>query len=207
MTLLELLIVLIVMVGLLAIAWPSLSRPLADDGLRRAAGVLREEIGLARKEAMQRGQPIVMRLELRTGRGSVAAWQQLISERTDLAPRRASTRSGGSNSRDADHPAAVESERMRHFDLPESVEVVAVTDLLSESNQLLPEPEIASGSAWLVFLPDGRSTSRSIVLIDRDRGRQLELRYDAVAGLAELGRVGRVASPLTDEATGLEGTR
>ena len=71
-SLLELMIVLVVMVGLLAIAWPNMQRPLRRTTLNEAAQVLREAIDEGRYEAITTGQAIFVQMqqgnhEVRTG--------------------------------------------------------------------------------------------------------------------------------------------
>ena len=71
-SLLELMIVLVVMVGLLAIAWPNMQRTLRRTTLNEAAQVLREAIDEGRYEAITSGKPIFVQMqqgnhEVRTG--------------------------------------------------------------------------------------------------------------------------------------------
>ncbi len=71
-SLLELMIVLVVMVGLLAIAWPNMQRTLRRTTLNEAAQVLREAIDEGRYEAITTGKPIFVQMqqgnhEVRTG--------------------------------------------------------------------------------------------------------------------------------------------
>ncbi len=71
-SLLEVLIVLMIMVGLLAIAWPNMQRPLRRATLNEAAQVLREAIDEGRHEAITTGEPIFVQMqqgnhEVRTG--------------------------------------------------------------------------------------------------------------------------------------------
>ncbi len=71
-SLLEVMIVLVIMVGLLAIAWPNMQRPLRRATLNEAAQVLREAIDEGRHEAITTGEPIFVQMqqgnhEVRTG--------------------------------------------------------------------------------------------------------------------------------------------
>ena len=71
-SLLELMIVLVVMVGLLAIAWPNMQRTLRRTTLNEAAQVLHEAIDDGRYEAITTGKPIFVQMqqgnhEVRTG--------------------------------------------------------------------------------------------------------------------------------------------
>ncbi len=70
-SLLELIIVLVVMVSLLAIAWPSLQRPLQRTSLNEAAQTLRSAIDDCRYQAISTGSPIFV--QLRQGQEVVRA--------------------------------------------------------------------------------------------------------------------------------------
>ena len=63
-SLIELIIVLVVMTGLLAIVWPNLQRPLRRSAISQAAGALRESIDQARYRALTAGQVWLVRLEV-----------------------------------------------------------------------------------------------------------------------------------------------
>jgi prepilin-type N-terminal cleavage/methylation domain-containing protein len=63
-TLLELIIVLVLMVILLAIVWPSLSQPLQRSTTEQAARQLVEDLARARFNAIQSGRTMVFRYEL-----------------------------------------------------------------------------------------------------------------------------------------------
>lgn len=77
-SLLELMIVLVVLVGLLALAWPSLSRPLANSDLQQAATQLRTHLAAARLSAMQSGEPVLVRIEHGAGILTYASWHQTM---------------------------------------------------------------------------------------------------------------------------------
>lgn len=63
-SLLELMIVLVVIAGLLALAWPNLQRPLKRAGLSQATQQLREVIDESRYQAISKGTPVFIRLKL-----------------------------------------------------------------------------------------------------------------------------------------------
>ncbi len=85
-TLLELMIVLALMVGLLAIAWPNMQKSMNRTTLQEAAQVLREAIDEGRHEAIATGKPIFIQMqndhhELRSG-----AFESFESETSEMAP-------------------------------------------------------------------------------------------------------------------------
>lgn len=61
-TLIELIIVLVIMVGALAIAWPNLQKPLGRVKLDEASQTLREAIDESRHRAIRQNQSILIRL-------------------------------------------------------------------------------------------------------------------------------------------------
>ena len=77
-SLLELLIVLTVLVGLLAIAWPSLSKRLANSDLLEAGNQLRTQLSEARLLAIQSGEPVIVRIECNSGMITFANWHQAM---------------------------------------------------------------------------------------------------------------------------------
>ena len=77
-SLLELLIVLTILVGLLAIAWPSLSKPLANSDLLEAGNQLRTQLSEARLLAIQSGEPVIVRIECNSGMITFANWHQAM---------------------------------------------------------------------------------------------------------------------------------
>lgn len=77
-SLLELLIVLGVMVGLAAIAWPSLRRPLADSSTLQAARELAEFIADGRAEALSKGQPVFVQFTARQSEIFWGDWQSIV---------------------------------------------------------------------------------------------------------------------------------
>ena len=62
-SLLELMIVLVLMVSLLAIAWPNMQRPLRRTTLNEAAQILREAIDEGRYQAITTGCPIFVQMQ------------------------------------------------------------------------------------------------------------------------------------------------
>lgn len=79
-SLLELLIVLSVMVGVVGVAFPRLTRPLAESEVQRAAGGVREVVGDCRQTASFFGQPLVMRLDAESDEVVWGDWAGVIGE-------------------------------------------------------------------------------------------------------------------------------
>jgi len=62
-TLLEILLVLVLLVGILAIVWPAVGRSLASNDLRQGARSLRDALAEARRLATDSGEPVLVRIE------------------------------------------------------------------------------------------------------------------------------------------------
>ncbi|MBM3966161.1 MAG: prepilin-type N-terminal cleavage/methylation domain-containing protein [Planctomycetes bacterium] len=109
-SLLEMMIVLVVMVGILAIAWPNLQKPLRRAGLSQATQKLREAIDESRYQAMTTGTPVF--IQLRQGESEVRSGglDAFATDESDL------TASGGnfgeSNSFDATNAVSTESQSL-----------------------------------------------------------------------------------------------
>lgn len=127
-SLLELIIVLMVMIGLLAIAWPNLQRPLRRNSLNESAQTLRVAIDESRYQAITAGGPMFVRL--RQGYGIIEAGT-FESFSNDLAaldmPRSAGPNESGKNL--ANGALASQSNRIAKistWQLPESVVIESV---------------------------------------------------------------------------------
>lgn len=84
-SLLELLIVLSVMVGIVGIAFPRLTRPLAESEVQRAAADFRDHLVDCRQTAVLSGRPLVLRLERGTGAYVWGEWGAVLAEDTGLS--------------------------------------------------------------------------------------------------------------------------
>ena len=143
-SLLELMIVLVLMVGLLAIAWPNMQRSLRRTTLNEAAQTLREAIDEGRHEAIVTGRPVFVQMqqgnhEVRTGSFANFANDEDISGTfgnefaTEVAPSRPSP----SSSLPQQQESHLESKSPRKWRLPESVVIAEVNwtnDAIFESD-------------------------------------------------------------------------
>lgn len=82
---LELLIVLAIMVGVAALSFPRLTRPLAESDAHRAANHLRDAITECRQSAALGGQPLFMRLESQQSQVEWGGWTELLAGEFDDA--------------------------------------------------------------------------------------------------------------------------
>lgn len=77
-SLLELMLVLVVMIGVMALVWPAVARSVASSEIRDAARQLRERLVEARREAMDSGQPVLVRISPGGRFVKSAAWREAI---------------------------------------------------------------------------------------------------------------------------------
>ncbi len=137
-SLLELMIVLVLMVGLLAIAWPNMQRSLRRTTLNEAAQTLREAIDEGRHEAIVTGRPVFVQMqqgnhEVRTGsfanfandEDSLGSFGNELA--TEVVPSRASP-----SSLTQQQESQLDSKSPRKWRLPESV-VIAEVNWTSDS--------------------------------------------------------------------------
>lgn len=82
-TLLELIIVLLVMVGMLAVVWPNLSRPLQRTSLDEAAQMVRDAIDESRYQSALRGAPYFVLLQEGSGQLFSGSFESFLSSNSD----------------------------------------------------------------------------------------------------------------------------
>lgn len=84
-SLLELMIVLVIMVGILAVVWPNLRKPLESSAVREAAQIVRDAIDSARYQAAIEGEITFVRLQAAGVEVTSGSFASFLSEpETDL---------------------------------------------------------------------------------------------------------------------------
>jgi len=219
-SLLELLIVLAVMVGIVAVAFPRLTRPLAESEVQRAASGLRDTIVECRQAAAFFGQPLVMRLQSGGDQIVWGDWAEVIGEDWGLVvdtDGSDSTSAGLSTSMppsgSAGNAIAFDG-RPRRSALPFGMVVEAVHWVTRGGpGDELPDSVLmgdaagggfsrGSGQRWYVaFLPSGRCRDCVIVVQDLATGMRAGLEIDAVTGLSRITRLPASTAALLTQAT------
>ena len=163
-SLLELLIVLAVMAGLAAVVFPSLTRPLAENEIGRAAASVRDMIAQCRSEAVLRQELQLIRFEANSSLVNWGDWQSLIADQ--------------------------ENNESRSLGLPDGIVIAQVA---SANETLLSETNVTSGAQiwYLPCLPTGQTKDSRIVLQDELSGARCVLHVD---GLLRMMRVERLQS-------------
>ncbi len=123
-SLLELIIVLMVMISLLAIVWPSLQRPLGRTSLSEAAQTLRSAIDDSRYLAITTGTPMFVGLRQGDGVLRAGSFDSFVNTESDLTASLSSSLqpSNVKQPNDGSVQAATQS-ALRTWKLPESVVV------------------------------------------------------------------------------------
>lgn len=191
-SLLELIIVLMVMVSLLAIAWPNLQRPLQRTSLSEAAQTLRSAIDDSRYQAITTGTPVFV--QLRQGKATVqsGSFDSFMSDETDLATKGSSLQPATIKQpmkNPSNQPLQGSSKpEIRTWTLPDSVVISDVHWTLepppeefglseSPSDSLAPVPEvqsdamIANGMEDAASLYGGAGQTWWLPLVANGRGR------------------------------------
>jgi Tfp pilus assembly protein FimT len=167
-SLLELLIVLSVMVGVVAVAFPRLTRPLAESEVQRAAGGVREVVGDCRQTASFFGQPLVMCLKAGSDEVVWGDWAGVIGEdwgsgvADDVAegrqsPSMAPEDSGQTGRTSGGNPITFDG-KPRRYRLPYGMVVEAVHWATRGDDDELPESVVIGGSGDDMVGPGGRLT-------------------------------------------------
>ena len=146
-TLIELIIVLVIMVGALAIAWPNLQKPLGRVKLDEASQTLREAIDESRHQAIRQNQSILIRLRkgaTEVQSGSIDSFAEQLGNETGST----SGTVGISQSQSVRGDVAIE-EEPHVWKLPEDVVVVNVerTDDVPALDETSYASSVMRGSA------------------------------------------------------------
>lgn len=95
-TLLELIIVLLVMVGMLAVVWPNLARPLQRTSLDEAAQMVRDAIDESRYQSALRGAPYFVLLQAGSGQLFSGSFESFLNSDSEAdSPPMSGGTSGG----------------------------------------------------------------------------------------------------------------
>lgn len=199
-SLLELLIVLAVIAGLMAIAWPNLRRPLNETPLTQAAANLRELFDECRYQAVLRGEMTMIRLQFDSGELRLGTWEKLLASQLQQAGSATSEPTGSAEPPDPSSTNQLGKRKTQvaldyRFQLPEGIVVDEVawgiTDSRAEQESDTTQlPESNSAEFWYVpFLPSGTSKDVRVILKDSQSGKRIMLQYQQGNGLMTIGKV------------------
>lgn len=178
LTLLELLLVLVVVAAVVALAWPALDRPFANQRLRRAADQVRAAIARARNRAMVEGVPYEFRFVPGGSEFQIAAYDPLAEEDRPIFTT-AALPSEGTSTALRGRRAGV---------LPPDVYFTAPSVAAAKSGAAGTDTLAAQADGWslpIVLFPDGTGTSATITLAN-NAGRMIDVHLRGLSGSARV---------------------
>lgn len=209
-SLLELIIVLMVMISLLAIAWPNLQRPLRRTSLSEAAQTLRSAIDDSRYLAITTGKPVFVQLRQGADELQAGTFDDFMSAGGDIAATATTSLQPATINRAPD--ASVQTEfqsSMQTWALPESVVISDIRWTLEAPAEELGEDlteesvvvaEVQSdaifnreGGAsqrtwWLPLVGTGQGRDAAIVLLDTSINEEITVTFASATGALEIAR-------------------
>jgi prepilin-type N-terminal cleavage/methylation domain-containing protein len=215
-SLLELIIVLVVMVSLLAIAWPNMQRPLRRTSLNEAAQTLRSAIDDSRYRAITTGEPVFV--ELRQGARVLRASgfdgfmdSQDVSPgseaRSDATLPVSQTEDGQTLAASGSSSLSPSTSTIQTWRLPDPVEISDVRWTLAtpvqdyssglatdsspvaevQSESMLDlEREATQQTWWLPLVATGQGRDAAIVLVDTTVNEEITVTFVAATGALEI---------------------
>lgn len=144
-SLLELLVVLALLGGLMALAWPALRRPLQSSGAQRAAASLQEWLAETRHRASLSGQFRLVRFQQGSGEVFAGPWRSLMADSV-----------GFDDAGDASQATRSRDVGLHRWTLPEGVVVDAV-----RFGSLVPEQSGTGAAGGLRSEPIGSAASNA----------------------------------------------
>ncbi|QDT05525.1 hypothetical protein K227x_39250 [Rubripirellula lacrimiformis] len=193
-SLLELMIVLTIMVGIGAVAWPSLRRPMADSSVQQAASELRGQIADCRQTAAVQGEPRLMRFQADQPLVYSGRWTDLVAEQLSDTPPDV----GDEVDRDVDAwelPVDIVVDEVQ-FDQQSYVAV-------DQSSDPSVSTDIEKSMWYLPFLPNGQTRAAVIVLRDTATNSRVAIEIEAVTGMMRTSRLSAAQPIGASQASGL----
>ncbi len=189
-TLIEVMLTLSLLVVIVALAWPALDKPFANQRLRRSADRIRAEWGRARVKAMDTGEIYLFRF--------MPEGDRYCIEQGTSAEQAADATSYGQVSRSAGGPASRAATSRRERPLPGGVtfhagETVADTRsaMLESESTSTSSSSYGSTGEWsqpIYFYPDG-TTSTARLALKNEHERYIELSLRGLTGVAYVGEI------------------
>lgn len=194
-SMMEIVVVLSVLAGMAALAYPLLKPPIAKLRLQAAGQEVATELAKARVKAMQSGVAQVFRVQLHTGKFQVLP----ASESDDDAPAEAKSArlenakddSVQANSAERSPMTEPDDEFVEEKELPEGIVFEAPTNDQSPEQPVTKVVEDDDG--WLdfaVFYPDG-GTTNAVVGLHGEPDICLDVKLSGLTGVARIGETHR----------------
>lgn len=203
-SLLELIIVLMVMISLLAVAWPNLQRPLRRNSLNEAAQTIRNAIDDSRYQAITTGTPVFVQLRQGADMLQSGTFDDFMNADSDLAASAATS---------LQPPTTLLQSKIQQWSLPESVVISDMRWTLEapaeEFGEELGEEHVEaplvvaevqseamfssdSGASkrtwWLPLVGTGQGRDAAIVLLDTSINEEITVTFASATGALEIVR-------------------
>ena len=192
-TLLELLLVMAILAAMTSISIPIIAGLLSDRQLVRAAKLLREEMMLARVDAMRQGRVLMMDAQLETNVVRIQPYVSLADSvnALDQTGTQSALLSGADQGTFT--PVIQDPNDVRQIELPENslVKQVAVVSAARamEIQQATLSNQSDGFSQPVLFYPDGTTSTAAIVLADESVGR-ITIKLRGITGEVSVSDVG-----------------
>ncbi len=171
-SLLELIIVLALMIGLLAVAWPNLQRPLRRNSISEAAQVLRGAIDDCRYQAITTGSPVFMQLRQGDSFARSGSFDSFMNFDSELGGAALGGPTNSENSAAATQLGDLQSQSklpaLRTWNLPPTVIIRSVSWTLDSPSEEDDEEFESEGASQLNADPSSQSTLPLVAEIDSE---------------------------------------
>jgi type II secretory pathway pseudopilin PulG len=184
-TLVEVCLVLALLIVIGSLAIPLLGGSFKRQALTSGADLLRAGLSRARLQAMQSGQPYVLRVQPKGSWYQILSLDQLALPESQALP---------ADNPDAEH-SAYDILRLSRNRLPDGV-IFAKLDV-SDSNLLTATMGSIDGGSWsapILFRPDGTTSDASVLLVN-EPGNTVRVTLRGLTGGSDVSAVGREPVP------------
>ncbi len=192
-TLLELLLVLAIMSVLASIVLPQVAWLLGDRRIVRGAKLIREELILARVDAMRQGRILMVDAMLESGQLRVQPYFSMADSvnAIDQTGTQSAMLSGAEQGQVV--PAVQDESEIRQLELPDDVVVKSVSVVSAaramEIQQATMSNQAEGYSQPILFYPDGTTSTAAVVLSHPEHG-QITVKLRGITGDVTISEVG-----------------
>ena len=194
-TLLELLIVLVILVSILAIAWPQMRKRIARNQLKQAATDLVENVAEARRLAVQRGESYLLQFAESSSRYTIGPSSKLLSNKNDgqsgesieIGSRTPLNDSRSDSTNDLLIQTELDSSLAIRRYLPDMDERGGEIETIQIG--LSGDKKLDTKLDQIMFTPDGRAEDAELALYDSASGIGITIQFRALTGQAKIGEV------------------
>ena len=193
-SLMEMMIVLSVLAGMAAMAWPMLQSPLGKLRLQAAAQEVSTELSKARIKAMQSGVAQVFRIQMNTGKFQVTPATDDDESNSDSDRESSALADVSQSSSEERSPLTDDSDMVAdEKELPDGICFQCPVKETEEEAESTQTEVTSDGDGWTdlaVFYPNGGTTS-AIVTLRSKLDLHLNVKLNGLTGSAKIGEAHR----------------